>query len=159
KNVTLDAVSPTSGATFTYTVGSPTHGTVSGTAPNLTYAPAPDFNGTDSFTFKVNDGTRDSITATVTVTVREVNDAPTGADDPKCAPATVNITVTPVNDAPAVTGVPSTATTPELAAYTFTASATDVDGDSVAFSLVGAPAGAAIDPQSGIFTWTPAEAQ
>ena len=37
----------------------PAHGTLSGTAPALTYTPAPNFNGTDSFTFKANDGTGD----------------------------------------------------------------------------------------------------
>src|SRR5262249_11995695 len=39
----------------------------------------------------------------------------------------------------------------------FTAAA--VDGDPLTFSLVGAPAGAAIDPVTGAFTWTPTIAQ
>jgi cysteine-rich repeat protein len=43
---------------------------------------------------------------------------------------------------------------------TFTASATDPDaGQSVTYSLTGAPAGASIDPVSGVFTWTPTTAQ
>lgn len=43
---------------------------------------------------------------------------------------------------------------------TFTAVATDSDpGDILTYSLVGAPAGAAIDPSTGVFTWTPSEAQ
>jgi VCBS repeat-containing protein len=61
--------------TFSVT-GGPMHGTLSGTAPNLTYTPNPDYNGTDSFTFTVNDGTVDSVAATVSITVNEVNDAP-----------------------------------------------------------------------------------
>ena len=63
--------------TLTYTIVTPpAHGTLSGTAPNLTYTPAANYNGPDSFTFKVNDGTVDSATATVSITVTPVNDAP-----------------------------------------------------------------------------------
>src|SRR6185436_17014982 len=40
------------------------------------FTPAPNFNGTASFTFKANDGTADSNTAAITVTVAPVNDAP-----------------------------------------------------------------------------------
>ena len=58
-------------------VTSPTHGALSGTAPNLTYTPAADYNGPDSFTFKANDGTVDSNIATISITVDAVNDAPT----------------------------------------------------------------------------------
>ena len=56
-------------------------GSVSGTS--VTYTPNANFNGTDSFTFKSNDGTADSASATVTITVTAVNDAPvatTGSD-------------------------------------------------------------------------------
>ncbi|HEX8939789.1 MAG TPA: cadherin-like domain-containing protein, partial [Candidatus Limnocylindrales bacterium] len=48
----------------------PAHGSLSGSAPNLTYTPALNYNGPDSFTFKANDGTVDSNTATVSITVR-----------------------------------------------------------------------------------------
>ena len=41
-----------------------------------TYTPNPNFNGTDSFTFTASDGTIGSNTATVTLTVTAVNDAP-----------------------------------------------------------------------------------
>ena len=37
-------------------VQQPAHGTLTGTAPNLTYTPAANYNGPDSFTFKVSDG-------------------------------------------------------------------------------------------------------
>ncbi len=81
--VTLNAVSPDTGATFTYTVGNPAHGSVTPSSPagTYTYTPAPDFNGNDSFTFSVSDGHFDSNTSTVTVHVSEVNDAPIAADD------------------------------------------------------------------------------
>jgi len=49
----------------------------------------------------------------------------------------------------------------ELTLLSFTATATDADvpANTLTFSLVGAPAGAAIDPATGVFTWTPTEAQ
>jgi hypothetical protein len=47
----------------------PAHGVLTGTAPNLTYTPALDFSGADSFTFRVNDATADSAPATVAITV------------------------------------------------------------------------------------------
>jgi hypothetical protein len=43
---------------------------------SVTYTPAADFNGSDSFTFTVSDGTDISAPATVAITVRPVNDAP-----------------------------------------------------------------------------------
>jgi VCBS repeat-containing protein len=58
-------------------VDNATHGTASVTAEgNLSYTPDADYYGTDSFTYKANDGTTDSLPATVTVTVNPVNDAP-----------------------------------------------------------------------------------
>lgn len=48
---------------------------------SLLYTPDTDFNGTDSFTYVVNDGTEDSTPATVTITVTPVNDAPVAFDD------------------------------------------------------------------------------
>ncbi|HEU5334636.1 MAG TPA: Ig-like domain-containing protein, partial [Terriglobales bacterium] len=76
KAITLTGSDP-DGDPLTYAVvTNPAHGTLSGTAPNLTYTPALNYSGADSFTFKVNDGTVDSAPATVTITVRAVNRAP-----------------------------------------------------------------------------------
>ncbi len=52
-------------------------------------------------------------------------------------------------------------TVPEETLLTFTATATDPDlpPQTLTFSLSGAPAGAALDPVTGVFTWTPTEAQ
>jgi VCBS repeat-containing protein len=71
-------------------VTGPTHGTLgpigaptcTGATPNscnanVTYTPASNYFGSDSFTFKVNDGTVDSTSATVSITVNAVDDAPT----------------------------------------------------------------------------------
>ncbi len=58
------------GSNLVYTVGSPTNGTLSGTAPDLTYTPDAGYVGTDSFTFTVNDGDLDSDPATVSIEVQ-----------------------------------------------------------------------------------------
>jgi VCBS repeat-containing protein len=58
-------------------VTAPTHGSLTLNANgSFTYMPAANFNGTDSFTYKANDGSADSNTVTVTITVTAVNDAP-----------------------------------------------------------------------------------
>ena len=63
----------------------PAHGTVAFTnaGADLTYTPAADYNGPDSFTYTITD-----------------NGTTNGANDFKTDTATVSITVTPVNDAP-----------------------------------------------------------
>ncbi|MBI9085378.1 MAG: tandem-95 repeat protein [Desulfobacterales bacterium] len=48
-------------------VTQPSHGQLTGTAPNLVYTPSADYTGPDSFAFKANDGAIDSNTATVTI--------------------------------------------------------------------------------------------
>ncbi|MCF7674158.1 MAG: tandem-95 repeat protein, partial [Akkermansiaceae bacterium] len=59
---------------LTYTiVTQPANGSLSGTAPNVVYTPSSNYTGADSFTFKVNDGTLDSATATVSITVNPVS--------------------------------------------------------------------------------------
>jgi hypothetical protein len=75
--------------------------------------------------------------------------------------AAITLTVTKSNVAPVLANVPASATIPELSPYTFTATATDADlpPQTLTFSLVGAPAGAAIDGSTGAFSWTPTEAQ
>jgi large repetitive protein len=122
--------------TLTYSVVTgPAHGTLTGTAPNLTYTPIANYVGGDSFTFKANDGVLDSTPATVTITVASVNDNP-------------------------VLAALTNASADELTPITFTASASDVDGDTLTYSLSGTiPAGAAINASTGVFTWTPTEAQ
>ncbi len=55
----------------------PSHGTLAGTGANLSYTPELNFNGNDSFTFKVNDGQLDSNIVSVSIDVIPVNDPPT----------------------------------------------------------------------------------
>ena len=98
------------GDALTYAVASsPSHGTLSSLAGNkLTYTPAANYHGPDSFSFRASDGVASS-TATVSLTVAPVNDAPVCAD--------VSLAVaedTPGSVAP---------------------SCTDVDGDALSYAI------------------------
>lgn len=68
---TLTVVDAADGANGTTTVESD---------GSITYIPADDFNGTDTFTYTLSDGTN-TTQGTVTVTVNSVNDAPVANDD------------------------------------------------------------------------------
>ena len=52
----------------------------------ITYTPGPNFNGVDSFDYTISDGNGGTDTATVTVTVDPVNDAPVAVDDSATTP-------------------------------------------------------------------------
>ncbi len=74
--------SPAQGGTLAFhMVGSPLHGTLSGTIPNFTYTPAGNFNGSDNFTFYVVEGDLQSSLATVSIEVSPVNDPPVPTAD------------------------------------------------------------------------------
>jgi Glycosyl hydrolases family 28/MBG domain (YGX type)/Putative Ig domain/Immunoglobulin domain len=74
--------------------------------------------------------------------------------------ATSSPVVVGVNTPPVLAAIPAQSVN-ENAALTFTASATDSDlpANTLTYSLVGAPTGAAIASSTGVFTWTPTEAQ
>jgi hypothetical protein len=75
RSITLTANDP-DGDPLTFTVTDlPDHGTLTGTAPNLLYTPARDFNGNDAFTYEVADNRGASATQTVQVPVTPDNDA------------------------------------------------------------------------------------
>src|SRR5436309_5445013 len=84
--ITLTGHDPDGDAITFSIVTPPAHGGFGvTTAPNLTYTPTADYNGADSFSFRVNDGTTSGAgangnsneTCTVSITVNAVNDAPT----------------------------------------------------------------------------------
>ena len=67
------------------------------------YTPATNFNGSDSFTYKANDGALDSDVATVSITITPVNDGPTvvvarggSCTDAPVISGTMNLTVADV---------------------------------------------------------------
>ena len=58
------------------------NGTVTCTVAGIcTYTPDANFNGTDSYTYTVDDGNGGTVTGTVNVTINPVNDSPTAAGD------------------------------------------------------------------------------
>ena len=61
-------------------VSQPSNGTASVSGQTITYSPDANYNGTDSLTYKANDGTDDSNTSTITYTIASVEDTPTTED-------------------------------------------------------------------------------
>ena len=103
---------------------------------SFTYTPSGNYNGSDSFVYKVNDGTADSNLATVSLTITAVNDAP-------------------VATAENYTTAEDTALVVDAAAGVLT-HATDIDGDPLTAVLVSGPAHGSLSLNSdGSFTYTP----
>ena len=67
--ITLTGTSPRDASVTFINVTQPGHGTVTGTAPNLTYTPAVGFTGPDHFTFQAMDSLTTSQPGTVSVIV------------------------------------------------------------------------------------------
>jgi hypothetical protein len=98
------------------------------------YEPDAGFNGTDTFTYRADDGSALSNLATVT------------------------ITVTATNDLPAFTSTPTTSVN-EGVAYTYTATATDPDGDPLTYAAPTRPAWLTFNAGTRTLSGTPAQAQ
>jgi len=80
--ITLTATDTDVGTVLMYSIVTPpSNGTLTGMPPSVTYTPALNYNGSDSFTYKANDGLTDSNVATVSITVTSVNDLPVAVDD------------------------------------------------------------------------------
>ena len=79
----FDIDSATNNLTATVVGTGPAHAAAFTLNPDgsFSYTPTADYNGPDSFTYKLNDGWLDSDTATVNITVSAVNDAPVAQDD------------------------------------------------------------------------------
>lgn len=110
-------------------VANPSHGTLSGTAPNVVYTPEANYNGADSFTFKATYGAAS-------------------------ASATVLITVNPVSDPPAVNS--QNISTPEDTARAITLTGSDADGDALSYAIVNAPAHGSLSGTGSNPVYTPA---
>jgi VCBS repeat-containing protein len=119
-------------------VGSaPSHGTLTLDADgSFLYTPASDYNGSDSFTYRANDGALASNLATVTITITATNDGPTAADD-------------------AYTTAEDTALT--VAAPGVLANDTDPDAGTLSAVAGSGPSHGTLSPNGdGSFTYTPA---
>lgn len=130
KAITL-AATDANGDALTYAVVAlPAHGSLSGVALNVNYTPTANYNGSDSFTFKANDGTVDSVVATVTITVTAIN------DPPLATPQSISLNI---NTAKAITLV-----------------ATDVEGSAMSYAIVASPTHGALSGTAPNLTYTPA---
>ncbi|HJU39971.1 MAG TPA: choice-of-anchor A family protein, partial [Tahibacter sp.] len=127
--VALTGSDPDGDAIGFRTIDGPAHGTLAGTAPNLTYTANDDYTGDDAFRYVANDGALDSL------------------------PATVRIVVTGRNHPPVIVSVAPT-TVPERANYRYDVDATDPDaGDVLTYGLPHGAAGMSIDGASGVVGW------
>lgn len=103
---------------------------------SFTYTPAADFNGDDSFEYKLDSGL-ESNPATVTLTVTPANDAPTAAPEAYATTAAAPLVVS------AAAGV--------------LANDEDIDGDALSAVLVAQPASGSVTLNAdGSFRYTPA---
>jgi VCBS repeat-containing protein len=103
---------------------------------SYTYTPDPDFFGSDSFTYKTNDGTTDSNTATVTITVNAVNDPPDAVNDDASGTEDTDLTIDPSD---------------------LLANDTDPDGDTLTLVGVSNPTGGSVSVNDdGDIVFTPA---
>lgn len=128
--ITLTTTEAESGLSYTVTTG-PSNGALTGVAPNLSYTPSANYNGSDSISFTATDA------------AGQVSNT-----------ASISITVAPVNDLPSISGVPATAIV-NGAAYTFTPTAADVDGQDLLFSIQNMPVWATFTPADGTLSGTP----
>ncbi len=80
-------------------VSGPSHGVLA-LNPNgsFTYTPTSNYNGSDSFTYKANDGTADSNNAVVSITVTAVNDPPVAKNDSATTTRNVPVTINVVSN-------------------------------------------------------------
>ncbi|KKH96659.1 hypothetical protein EO95_02195, partial [Methanosarcina sp. 1.H.T.1A.1] len=113
--------------------GTPSGATFDSKSGVFSWTPVAGQEGTYSVTFEVSDGKlQDSATAAISV----VNH----------------------NQAPVINSIPDVSVEAGKS-LTFTVSASDADGDSLAYSASGTPSGATFDSKSGVFSWTPVAGQ
>ncbi|HMV69683.1 MAG TPA: cadherin-like domain-containing protein, partial [Myxococcota bacterium] len=111
-----------------------THGTLALADGRLRYTPDADWSGSESLRYVVADAAG------------------------RTAEGRVKLTVTPVNDAPTL-ATPAALEVAEGDTLRLFVVGDDGDGDPLTYALDAAPTGAAIDPASGLLTWTAADGE
>ena len=130
-SITLSASDP-QGARLSYSVVTqPLHGTLSGTAPNLTYTAVSGYLGADSFSFQASNGVYQSNTATVSITVIAGN-----------SPPVANAQTLASDGSPIL----------------ITLTATDPDGDPLTYAIINPPAHGTLSGLPPSVTYKPAAA-
>ena len=130
KSITLEGDDIDSDALTYKVVVNPTYGRLSGDAPNLTYTPNDNYNGSDSFIFITNDGKADSKRTKITLTVTKVNDRP-------------------------IINPRETIQTNEDSTKKFTLSATDTEGDTLTYTITTSPTNGTLTHKGAEFTYSP----
>lgn len=122
--------SDSDGDALTYAVCSgPSHGKLTGTAPNLTYTPDAKFSGNDQFAFTTDDGKDTSGQATVSIAVSTINHSPVASSQ--------------------------SATTDEDKAVDITLSGSDSDGDVLTYAVSSSPTHGKLSGTAPKLTYTP----
>ena len=117
--------------TFAQNTG-PSNGSLSFASDgSFTFLPDADFFGTDSFTYTITDADGATDTATVTITINPVNDAPT---------------VSPIAD--------QTDQDSDVISLDVSGNFSDTENDTLTFSATGLPTGLSIDANTGVISGT-----
>ena len=111
-------------------VDHPSNGTVTILGNHAQYHSNSGYYGADSFTYKANDGIADSNIATATI---------------------IGVSL---NHPPEITGIPRTNTSTNFY-YSFLPTATDIDGDTLIFSIMNKPSWASFNTTTGELSGTP----
>ncbi|MCV0399246.1 MAG: tandem-95 repeat protein [Nitrosarchaeum sp.] len=131
--ITLEADDPDNDEITYEIVSQPSHGVISGTLPNVTYTPDQNYFGSDSFSFKANDGLADSNTSTISITINPVNDPPITSD----------VAITTNED------------TPYHGSNEYILISSDVEDDPLTFVLLTSPSHGVLSGTLGNLTYTP----
>jgi len=122
------------GDTLSYTISSTTNNgtvTLNPATGAFVYTPSANYNGSDSFVVTITDGNGGTTTSTITIGVTPANDAPVSADQ--------NLT------------------TPEETPIAGTVVASDVDGDTLSYSISSTATNGTVtlNPATGAFVYSP----
>jgi hypothetical protein len=131
-DITLSGTGPNEDPLTFSVAETPVNGSLSGTPPEVTYTPDPNFYGSDTFTYTADDGYAVSDPASVIIEILPVNDPPEAADD-----------LVATDNAP-------------ILIENVLANDTDIDGDVLEISGFSQPLHGDVETEgNGAFTYTP----